>query len=407
MAISPKLLYVADFPPSNLSGGTILMKRLLEACPTDKLTVICGSYYEHLSPPGSLLGVPHVVLQTTDKTGPCGWGRIKSFVDWIRLIMYLPGVVRRVQDEKFEIIMTVAHGYFMILAWWTAVWSRKPLVLVVHDEFVNGKSILFFPFKFFERLCFSLVVNYSSKVYAISPSMRDQIHQEYGKEVHLQMPAIEITGGGTSNIDCGQPSNKDVFKIIFTGNLTGLCEDGVRLLERVFLDGYLDSLDFPLTVEFHVYAGHPYEVRTKNSRRHYAVYSHPWISQDKIKCILSKADVLFLPHSFSKEAEVLARSSFPTKTADYLASGKPILVLAPSYSALSCYAKDGGFAEVVENPLPEALAQGLARIAGSAEYRSQLYMKSLKVFHANHDLQHQRESFYEQLSSMIMPEVLL
>ena len=44
------LLFMCDFPPSNLAGGSILMSRLLQDYPPDRITVLASSRYLHVSP---------------------------------------------------------------------------------------------------------------------------------------------------------------------------------------------------------------------------------------------------------------------------------------------------------------------------------------------------------------------
>jgi hypothetical protein len=51
--------------------------------------------------------------------------------------------------------------------------------------------------------------------------------------------------------------------------------------------------------------------------------------QSELPRILSSADILFLPYSFSQIARKAIETAFPSKIADYLAAGRPILVFGP------------------------------------------------------------------------------
>jgi glycosyltransferase involved in cell wall biosynthesis len=75
-----------------------------------------------------------------------------------------------------------------------------------------------------------------------------------------------------------------------------------------------------------------------------------WVSNLELRRALCRADILFLPASFAKEEVAVVVAGFPTKTADYMASGRPILVFGPEYSSLVRYARETGFAEVVSEP---------------------------------------------------------
>jgi hypothetical protein len=107
-----------------------------------------------------------------------------------------------------------------------------------------------------------------------------------------------------------------------------------------------------------------------------------------------------LPYSFSAEAREAVETAFPSKTADYLAAGKPILVLGPAYSTLVRYASQEGFATIVDEFNEEALARSIQQIVASPAYREQLVTKALSVFSANHDIRQQRSRFYATLDTI-------
>ncbi len=84
-----------------------------------------------------------------------------------------------------------------------------------------------------------------------------------------------------------------------------------------------------------------------------------------------QADILFLPIAFDAKPHVIATAS-PSKMPEYLASGTPILVHAPRDSYLARYAREHGFAEVVDEPDAAALASALRRIATDEARRTEL-----------------------------------
>jgi hypothetical protein len=105
---------------------------------------------------------------------------------------------------------------------------------------------------------------------------------------------------------------------------------------------------------------------------------------------LASGDILFLPFSFLESSRHAVETAFPSKTADYVASGKPILVFGPKYSSLVRYAREVGFAEVVDEFNPAALAHGIQRIALSPAHQNNLAARSLEVFSRNHDIERQQ-----------------
>jgi len=76
-----------------------------------------------------------------------------------------------------------------------------------------------------------------------------------------------------------------------------------------------------------------------------------------------QADILFNPVSFLHRGHVQVRTLFPTKTIEYLAADRPMLVHGPGEAAFVRYAQVGGFAEVATDDSSAALAASLRAVA--------------------------------------------
>ncbi|RXT23285.1 MULTISPECIES: glycosyltransferase [unclassified Bosea (in: a-proteobacteria)] len=85
-----------------------------------------------------------------------------------------------------------------------------------------------------------------------------------------------------------------------------------------------------------------------------------------------EADILFLPLAFESPIPEVVRSSAPAKVAEYLASGRPVIVHAPRGSFVSSFftAREAGL--VVDQPDIDALAQALTRLSEDATLRANL-----------------------------------
>src|ERR1700728_848126 len=79
------LLFICDFPPSNLAGGPILTSRLLRDYPAGRIVVLTSSRYLRVSPKEGRLACAHVAFPTTTGWGRWGLGRIKNAIDWLML----------------------------------------------------------------------------------------------------------------------------------------------------------------------------------------------------------------------------------------------------------------------------------------------------------------------------------
>ena len=121
---------------------------------------------------------------------------------------------------------------------------------------------------------------------------------------------------------------------------------------------------------------------------------------DEIPYVLETGDALLLPYSFESSQRAIVSTSYPTKTADYLASGVPILVHAPEYASITRTARDGGWAETVSDEDPEALLVAINRLAADNTRRRELTDLALAHAREHHDLQASREQFAKLLTDV-------
>ncbi len=133
-----RLLYVCDFPPSNLRGGTVLISRLLQSYPMSDLVLFTGSYFDSVSPKEGRLPCRQIIFPTTNETGRFGLGRIKSLIDWLAIPIITICGLWLVRSNRIKAIVTIAHGHFFIAAALISRISGAPLILMVHDDWVAG-----------------------------------------------------------------------------------------------------------------------------------------------------------------------------------------------------------------------------------------------------------------------------
>lgn len=98
---------------------------------------------------------------------------------------------------------------------------------------------------------------------------------------------------------------------------------------------------------------------------------------------LSNYDVLLLLSSFKPEHRPIAETSLASKVADYLASGRCILVFGPSYAENVRYAQRHGFAEVATTP--EDLRPTLLRLLQDPGRRRALGERAWEFARQKHD----------------------
>src|SRR5579864_1522885 len=135
-----RLLYMCDFPPSNHSGGSILMSRLLQDYPSDRIAILTSSRYLRVSPHEGRLGCDHITFPTTKGWGRWGVGRIKNVLDWLMVPVLALFAVWVIRQRRIRLMISVAHERFFIAAAIASKLTSVPMVLIVHDDWIHTQQ---------------------------------------------------------------------------------------------------------------------------------------------------------------------------------------------------------------------------------------------------------------------------
>jgi hypothetical protein len=107
---------------------------------------------------------------------------------------------------------------------------------------------------------------------------------------------------------------------------------------------------------------------------------HETVSRDVLINRLAEADVLLLAHGFTGSlAEEEYRTIFPTKTVEYLLSGRPIVAHAPRHCFLTRFLRSHQCALVVDDPNVQAVVGAVARVLNDAALRATLVRNALRT----------------------------
>ncbi len=381
LAGAPRLLLVSDLQPCHVNGGPILMSRLLAGYPMDRLQVLAASYFLNSFPEGRL-ACEHISFPQPNNFGRWGLGRLKQLLQVASLPLLVFVCWREIRRRRIQVVAGVAHDLFFLAGALAARLSGVPFVLVVHDEWLFFIRPLMWLPNAVARWAYRRVLRSAAHIYAVCPEMRDVLRQEYGVESEVQLPAAEAQAAAEAVEAAG------TLRIVFAGTLTGVAIPSLELLVRALKSAKLSGIAWSLDV-YGANAEHLREFGWDGDAR---IQARGWAEQDELKAALRQADVLYLPYSFERATLRFVHTSFPSKLADYLAAGRAVLICAPPESSVVPYARERGFAEVVDRPSEELLAEALARL-GSAEHRRRLAARGLHVFAENHDIARQQREF--------------
>jgi len=393
---APALLYVFEFPPCHATAGPILMARLLKGYPNDKLHVLAGSHFLKRFQ-GGRLDCHHLSFPQTSNTGRWGLGRLKQLLEMVLMPALAVHCCRVIRRYRIEAVLSVAHGIFFVEAAVAARLCRVPFVLMVHDDWIDFmRSRMWVPNPV-ARWCYRRVLRSASQIYAVSPGMQQALRQEYGVESEVQLPASEAQPASADS-----ESARDTLRVAFAGTLTPVTIPSIDLLVKALQSPALSGINWSLDI----YGALPEHLR-QSGWDDARVHAHGWAPQQEVHAALRQADVLYLPYSFDDAHLRVVQTSFPSKLADYLAAGKPVLICAPPESTVMPYARAGGFAELVDRPSQDLLAAALLRLATSPEHRQRLAARGLQVFSENHDIVRQQREFMACIARLVKPRGVL
>jgi glycosyltransferase involved in cell wall biosynthesis len=123
------------------------------------------------------------------------------------------------------------------------------------------------------------------------------------------------------------------------------------------------------------------------------------VPQEEMARVLAEADAAFLPFSFEPGMRHVVETSLPSKMAEYLAAGMPILAHAPDSSTVARYCREYSCGLVVDQADDAALRDALLRLKNDPELRRELSVRALEVARENHDASRIAPEFLKQLSS--------
>jgi glycosyltransferase involved in cell wall biosynthesis len=269
---------------------------------------------------------------------------------------------------------------------------------MVHDDWVASVLSYSHVLKHFCIPIFQSVARRASHIYVVTPYMGEMLAKKYGVTSKVQMPAIE-TVANTEDSPNRATKNDDCLRIIYAGTMTGATDDSFNLLLELVKGEKLLSYGIKSWELLLFVMATPDQVKAAGWE-HERIKFQGWVSQEELKSSLTTADILFLPFSFREDERYATSQAFPSKTADYLRAGRPILIFAPPYSSLVRYAQQFGFAEIVDKPDEDKLAQSIARIWNAAEYREELGINCRAALTANHDINRQRAEFINLLNHL-------
>lgn len=180
-------------------------------------------------------------------------------------------------------------------------------------------------------------------------------------------------------------AGKQQIDIVFTGSIYHMNFGSFRMLAQA-----VRRLRQP-GVTLHLYTATDRAVLEEQGILGPQVEHHEHVPSDQVNRIQQEADLLFVPFAFDTPVWELAKTSAPGKLGDYLASGTPILGMAPPDSFTTWYLRKHEAGLVVDRDdtvfLDDTLRQALfydelrRKHSENARYQAKTVFDSQKAAH--------------------------
>ena len=359
----PRLLYVGDVPVEASYHGSALLHRLLSDYPHDRLTVIETA--TESVPARRLPKVNYI----SHPIGKARWLNTRFHpyaVAWFthsgkRLA---PKIVQSVNGGGFERVLTVAHGFGWLAAAEIASKRKVPLHLIVHDDWPRVADVSpRFRRKLEER--FASVYRQAQSRLCVSSAMTRFYEERYGEPAQVIYPS-RAPNCPTFDAPPAHLSNNDKpFTIAFAGTINS--------------KGYIQTLSAlqnalkPVGGRLLIFGPTQFGLNHPNTENCGLLSSAELLIR-----LRDEADALFVPMSFDERDRINMEMAFPSKLADYTATGLPLLIYGPTYCSAVIWARENpGVAEVVETE--SELRDSAARLAANPDTRVALGKRALEI----------------------------
>jgi glycosyl transferase family 4 len=386
----PRLLCVGDVPVEASYHGSALLYRLLSDYPAGRLIIVETA--RQSEPSRRLPNVPYFSYPIAKSR----WLNTRFHpyaVAWYTEVAAQTGprigqmVTEFGFDFDFDSVLTVAHGFGWQAAAAMARKRKAPLHLIVHDDWPRAAGIASSWRKWLDN-SFARVYRQAQSRMCVSPSMSRFYEERYGAPAEVMYPSRAIDCPDYDEPPAHLARNDKPFTIAFAGtiNSNGYLQALLALQQSLkAINGRL-LIFGPLTTAEAQHAG----LRD-------AVMRGLLSSSELLTRLREEADALFVPMSFDPGDRANMEMAFPSKLADYTATGLPLLIYGPAYcSAVTWAHENPGASEVVKSE--PALSPAIQRLANDVHHRVTLGKRALEVGRRYFSHSRAKKLFYQSLS---------
>jgi len=394
-----KLAIVSHIVPPSTQGTAMRMSRLLrDIHPDDYCLLIGNGYYEFEGKQSrdGILPAKHFRLPSELKifelSGSFRLSHIKRFVNiFYQLYQRAKNISLIIRKEKCQAIMAFSGNRFnlptaLFASWWTGV----PFYAAIDDYYTYQWPRRLD--RLFARFLEPIVLKGASRVMVLNDFLKNEYQRRYRINPIIVYNPNESIPDYAGNDNSPWPYSDNEISIVFTGSIYHANYNAFENVVKA-----IKLLDRP-DVKLHIYTAQTKErLQLEDRGISGPVVFHGYLSPSESLNVQKNADILFLPLGFRTTIPEVIKTSAPFKMAEYMSSGRPILVHAPQDSFLCWYFKKYNCGLVVDVNDPAMLAKEINRIITDKDARRQAAENALARASADFDLKQKQTEFLEFL----------
>ena len=382
MVNEKKTLVIAAicFPPV-LMGAAVLMGNLFKHFPKGSYHVLMGRL-DHGWPPidkDSMMPAPYTFTRFPFLHSKGNlWRRVGFFFrDLFAILECTWKGLRIIRQEKVNNVFVVADHYVELAALLIHWLTGKKIVLWLPDLYCVPELTRSKWTQSINRLIEPVLLRAMDIVLVTGKPTQEYYKEKYNLNTEVLAHSVDLT---RYDLQHSHPS-ANVTRILFTGTIEP-CNQG-SILDMIKVITGLPELDIKLAIVSPNVSKQLQEIAMKNHR-----VTCMRAKREEIPALQQSADVLFLPLCFEEHGyryPSIVRTASPSKLPEYLMAGRPILVYAPAESYYARYARQEGFAFVVDQPNCDVLRRAVLELQNNADLRHRLVTSAKRTARKYHD----------------------
>lgn len=401
------VLLITSYAPHAFGGSSFMLHRFIKQwTPRSNVLILTSgkgikfvtspppvpTWYYDLKPNNSMQGKKKADAEVRCKCRPILPKIVQKFLrmfldpfNFIRELQSLlsTGVKILSREEVDKILIASDRGIAFWGGYLLSRRYRKPYSLLMFDLY---RGNFFYPFERFlafalERLLFSK----AEHIFVAGEGLLEYFQRRYERTFTLVRNAVDLNEF-SAELYSGKVSTP--IKILYAGAVYWAQADALKTL----VEAIAEDAGYRLLL----YSPHPVEILRKRGLLCSNV-ELGFLSREELLNAQSTADVLFLPLSFRRAYRPVVETAPTSKLCEYMASRKPILILAPPYSFVSRYAAEQQIAMVVTDNSPKVVKEALEKLRTDALLRAKLVENAWRLVVQNHEICHNASLIEERM----------